>query len=241
MATEQAAAPKPHWNDLTPGRLLTVLLAVELILLLSEQWYPKGWAAVIATASVAAVTVYLLYRFVSAFLSDRPFQYSILSLLIFTAMIAVTIGWMTRNLQQAARQKKALGPWCQDKGEFVGHPAPAWLCAMLGDDFFWDVSGKHNLDFYDESNTTDADYIADDFANNSEQTPLCVMQASLTEVFCEVNKEIVSHVDAILAKAMALGKPANGIAAPGHCFGTSHRGIPRWLPTTMVGTVLRNA
>jgi hypothetical protein len=45
-----------------------------------------------------------------------------------------------------------------------------------------------------------ADFIADEFTGNGEQTPLFVTQASLTDVFVDVNEPMVGTIDAALAK-----------------------------------------
>lgn len=74
MAFEEHSAPKRHWNEITPGRLLVVLLAVEVTLFLSEHWYPKGWAVLIAATTVAAVILYLLARLVLASCSIGHFN-----------------------------------------------------------------------------------------------------------------------------------------------------------------------
>ena len=146
-----------NWNRITPRRLFIVACAVLFVF--SEWFYPKGWPVVIVAASVAFATLYLLLRFVLAIFFRWPFQFRIRSLLAFTAVIAATLGWVTLNLQRAARQKMALGPLCRGKwgGVAPRGPAPAWLCALLGDDFFWDVSHKIAFDFSDESGATDAD------------------------------------------------------------------------------------
>jgi hypothetical protein len=146
-----------NWNHITPRRLLIVAWVV--VFLFSEWFYPKGWPVVIVAMTVASATLYLLLRFVLAIFFRCPFQYSILSLLAFTALIAATLGWVKRDLQEAARQERALGPLCMGKcGELDSPvPAPAWLCALLGNDFFWDATHKTMFDFSDESGATDAD------------------------------------------------------------------------------------
>ena len=153
MAAEQTAAPKPHWNKITPANLLVVLLAVEVILMLTERFYPKGWAATFIAGCVALTTLYLLIRIALARFSYRPFQYNIRIFVIFTVIFTISCSWMTLNLQEAARQKKAFG---LSSGKVSPPPAPAWLRAMLGDDFFIDASDITGASFI-ESNVTDSD------------------------------------------------------------------------------------
>ena len=68
-----------------------------------------------------------------------PFQFGIRSLLIYTFVLAFMFGWMSRNLQRAARIRKAMGPR-----------------ASLADCFF--VGGNHwrELDFSGDD-VTDSD------------------------------------------------------------------------------------
>jgi hypothetical protein len=78
---------KPRWFRLTPGRLLAVLLAVEVFLWLCErfQWFAfgrhKGYAVLIAVAVVGAALLLMALWFAAALLFRWWFQFSIRSLL----------------------------------------------------------------------------------------------------------------------------------------------------------------
>ena len=66
MPNDQLATPKLCWLLLTPGRLFVVLLAVEGALLLSEQWFPKGWAVLVSIAAVGLFLLLMLFWFAIA-------------------------------------------------------------------------------------------------------------------------------------------------------------------------------
>jgi Leucine-rich repeat (LRR) protein len=156
MTDEHTTALKTRWNDITPGRLLVVLLAVELVLYFSERSYPKGWAVLFATASVVATTLYLLVRFAWALLFHRPFQYSIRSMLIFTAIIAIAGGWMAQRIREAAQQEQALGLCGQGIWKETDNLTPSCLRHLFGGHFFLELNDAFECD-YCESNATDAD------------------------------------------------------------------------------------
>ncbi len=62
MTDSTRAKPKRRWYHLTPGRLLIGLAAVEVFLLLSEQfrWFPKGWAVLISVTILCLAGVLML-------------------------------------------------------------------------------------------------------------------------------------------------------------------------------------
>ena len=106
-----AAENKPgklRWFHPTPGRLLVVLLAVEGILLLSEPWFPKGWAVLVAIAAVGAFLIAMLLWFVISLIFHRRFQFSIRSLLLLTVVVAVLCGWFAAKMEEAKRQREAV-------------------------------------------------------------------------------------------------------------------------------------
>jgi hypothetical protein len=93
---DQPAMPKPklRWFYPTPGRLLVVLLAVEGILLLSERWFPKGCAVLIAIAAIGVFLVLMLLWFVVSLIFYWRFQFSIRSLLLLTVAVAIPCSWL---------------------------------------------------------------------------------------------------------------------------------------------------
>jgi hypothetical protein len=152
-ATDQPAVPKPklRWCHPTPGRLLVALLAVEGALLLSERWFPKGWAVLIAIAAVAVTMVLMLLWFGVALLFHRRFQFSIRSLLVLTVAVAVPCSWLAVEMKCARRQRETL-KHLVTKGADVYFdyeydvnecyipdaqpPSPAWMRNILGCDIF---------------------------------------------------------------------------------------------------------
>ena len=170
MTDEQPAMAKLRWFYPTPGRLLVFLLAVEGILLLSERWFPKGWAVLIAVAAVAGTIVLMLLWLICALVFRWRFQFSIRSLLLSTIAVAVPCSWMTVEVQQARRQKESVdalakvGAWIyydyqhnSTSGKSVRGgkpPRPSWLPQkVIGDDFFINVY----LVNLDRSKVTDVD------------------------------------------------------------------------------------
>jgi hypothetical protein len=101
MPTDQPAPPKPklRWYRPTPGRLLIVLLAVEVGLLLSKPWFLKGWAVLIAITAVGVTIVLMLLWFVLALVLRLRFQFSIRSLLLLTVALAVSCSWLAVEMK----------------------------------------------------------------------------------------------------------------------------------------------
>jgi hypothetical protein len=113
----------------------------------------KGWTVLIAVGILcAAVPVLLLWCAVSLCLRRR-FQFSFRSLLAFTVVLSVSLGWFSVHLQRARRQREAIAaivntgglPFYQRaEGDWTWTPetdrtTPAALRKLLGDDFFYDV------------------------------------------------------------------------------------------------------
>ena len=76
--------PTRRWLHPTPTWLIVALLVVEGLLFLSErfQWpaWPKGYAVLIAVASVGGVFVVMLLWYIVALIFRVRFQFSIRSL-----------------------------------------------------------------------------------------------------------------------------------------------------------------
>jgi Leucine rich repeat len=86
----------------------------------------------------------------------RWFQFSLRTLMIFTAVIAIACGWVARKTEQKRREREALRALaalnpghlvffydyqCPPGDVFAEPPGPAWLRKLLGDDFFGSVDG----------------------------------------------------------------------------------------------------
>jgi hypothetical protein len=159
MNEEQLATPanppappkqKPRWFHLTPGRLLVVLLVVEAVLLLSERfhWFPfnehKGWTVLIALAAVGVFLLLMLIWFVFALLFRRRFQFSLRSLLVLTVNVAIPFSWLAVEMKRAEEQKAFLETVTFKRYDYQRNcttlSEPAWICNLMGEDFFADVS-----------------------------------------------------------------------------------------------------
>ena len=86
MADALRREPRRRWFRLTPGGFVLGLLAVEGVLLLSQQFdrfaLNKGYSALIAMATAAAIILFMLLSFLAALLFRLRFQYSIGSMLV---------------------------------------------------------------------------------------------------------------------------------------------------------------
>jgi hypothetical protein len=158
--TSTMLTPNHRWYHITPARFFLGLLAVQVLLLLSEQfqWFifneHKGWTVLIAVAVVgSAVLVMLVWGLVSLCLRRR-FQFSFRSLLVFVLAVSVSLGWFAWQLQKAKGHREAVEAiWAagglvmfdyqfDENGEWIAGAeptTPAWLRKLLGDDFFWEV------------------------------------------------------------------------------------------------------
>ena len=107
-------SPKPRWYHLSPDRLIVGLIAIQVFLLLSEQfqWFTfnekKGWTVLIAIGVVCvAVAVMLLWGLVCLSFRRR-FQFGVRSLLVFLTAVSVPLGWFGWEMQKAKRQREAV-------------------------------------------------------------------------------------------------------------------------------------
>ena len=71
----------------------------------------------------------------------RWFQFSLRSLLIFTAIVAVCCGWMGRRIEQKRNEREAVEAISKLGGEVMydsgaAPPGPNWLRRLLGEHFF---------------------------------------------------------------------------------------------------------
>ncbi len=159
-----SSTPIRRWFRLTPGGLIAGLFVLETFLFLSDRfrWFGfgghKGWAVLIALASVIAVMVLVVSWTALAAVFRLRMQYSIRSLLAITAAAALALGWLATEMKGAKDQKimrevvtQSGGvPFCykEDIGDSSGiiwreetrPTAWAWLRKLLGDDFFANVT-----------------------------------------------------------------------------------------------------
>jgi hypothetical protein len=149
-----AEIPKPHWYRFTPDRLIVGLLAVEVLLWLSDRlgwpvWH-KGYAVLTAVAAVGVAMLVMLVWFAASLIFRWRFQFSIRSLLVLVLVVAIPSSWMRVEIELARRQSEAVkGIW--HVAEAVDYDwqvvvGPAWLWNLLGNDFFMNVNGVHIID-----------------------------------------------------------------------------------------------
>jgi hypothetical protein len=164
------STPTPRWLHPTPAWLIVALLVVEGLLFLSErfQWpaWHKGYAVLIAVASVAVVFVVMLLWFGTTLLLPRPsefsirsllvrtsmlydrpvegsrFQFSIRSLLLLTLAVAIPCSWLAVEIKAAKKQRETVEAIEQLDGRVYylqERSEPAWLQSPLGKDFFANI------------------------------------------------------------------------------------------------------
>ena len=146
---------------------MLVLLAAEGLLWLSERfrWFPfnqhKGYAVLIAVASVGVFFLLMLLWFLAALLFRWRFQFSILSLLLLPLVVAIPCTWLAeartqrvaaegiRNaggevvydyeLDALADQLRRERIWPGKAIPVAKPPRLTWLRKVLGEDLFADV------------------------------------------------------------------------------------------------------
>ena len=174
MAADQPTTANHKFLRYYPAscRLLVVMLmAAEGILLLSEQWLPKGWGVLLAVASVLSAIAFMVLFFAFAILFHWRFQFSVRSLLLLVLAAAIPSSWQATEMKRARAQSAAVeslkklgctigydyewdssGAWIKS----ATPPKPAWLRKVFGDDFFIDV---YLVDLYD-GNDSDLELLA---------------------------------------------------------------------------------
>ncbi len=139
-----------RWYRLTPDRFLLALLPIVGLLFLSERfrWFAfnehKNWTVLIAVAVVCVAVVLLLLWLGISLVSRLRFQFSIRSLMLFVAVVAVVCSWFSVRMQQARKQREAVEVIEKAGGgvtyeSLEGSSVPEWVRTLLGDDFFVDV------------------------------------------------------------------------------------------------------
>ncbi len=148
-------SPSNRWFHPTPGRFAIGLLAVEVLLWLSDRfrWLPKGWPALIAVAAVGVVVLGMFVWFGVALVFRQRFQFSLRSLLVLVVAMAVPCSWLAAGMKRAKSQAhmvsevERLGGRVDDDLVYFSamqrrrcEPRePQWIRTILGDEFFRDV------------------------------------------------------------------------------------------------------
>ena len=107
------ARERPRWLHFTPDRVVVALLALEGFLWLSERfrWFAfnehKGWTVLICLATVGMAFLLMFLWFLAALVFRRRFQFSILSLLVLTVVVAIPCSWLATEMKQARKEREA--------------------------------------------------------------------------------------------------------------------------------------
>src|SRR6266567_8103038 len=90
----------------TPDRFVAGLLIVECLLWLSEllQCFAKGWAVLVAIASVCVVVLLILLWFGGSLIFRWRFQFGIRSIFVLMLAVAIPSGWLAVERERALRQ-----------------------------------------------------------------------------------------------------------------------------------------
>ena len=113
-APERPCETRRRWFRPTPGWFVLGLLAVEVLLLLSErfEWFAfnrhKGYTVLIAVATAGVTFLLMFLWFLAAVVFRRRFQFSVLSLLGLTVVVALICGWFFPEREQAKIQREAV-------------------------------------------------------------------------------------------------------------------------------------
>ena len=165
--TTQARA---RWFHLTPGRFVLALLAVEVLLWLSDRFgwlaWHKGYAVLVAVAVVGVAAILTVYWIVIALNFGWRFQFGIRTLLVLVVAVALPCSWLAVEIRKTGEQRdlvrrirKLQGQvsydWEHALEQFpppgAQPPGAAWLRALLGDDFFASVEAIRNPEGTDAS------------------------------------------------------------------------------------------
>ena len=160
-APETTCTTRRRWLRLTPDRVVWALLPLEGLLILSEwfRWFPfnqhKGWTVLVAIAGLGAVLLLMFLWFLAALVFRLRFQFSILSLLVLTVVVAVPFSWLKTEMKRRESSGRRWSGSRTPAGRFIydyefdpsGHLIPGCQAAgtglaaqLLGDDVFADVT-----------------------------------------------------------------------------------------------------
>ncbi len=149
---------------LIPGQFILTVLIIEILLLLCQrfQWFAfshrKGWLVLMSVAAICCVGIFLILWFVTAKCLGWRFQFGIRTMFVAMAAVAIPLTWFIAELREAARQREAIRVISESGGivqyqylveiessndwNKIGNasPGPPWLKAILGEDFFADIT-----------------------------------------------------------------------------------------------------
>ena len=103
---------RTRWFHITPGYFVIALLAIEVLLWLSERFgwvgWHKGYAVLTGVAAVGVAMLLMLAWFAVALVFRRRFQFGIRSLLVLVVVVALPCSWLAVEMKKAREQKKVV-------------------------------------------------------------------------------------------------------------------------------------
>jgi hypothetical protein len=156
-STNQPKPAKPRWYAPTIAKVLFALLALQVVLYLSQQfewfWFNryKGYTVVVtAAATILLVSLLVGWIAISRFLKARA-QFDLATLLLIVPVIAIPFAWFSREKELADQQGKIHWYLVTRKMHMALQDLPyesvesrssvdKWLRGWLGNDFFSDLT-----------------------------------------------------------------------------------------------------
>jgi len=139
------ASTKRRWFHPTPGRFVFTLLAVEVLLWLSERFgwlgWHKGYAVLACVASVGVAMLVMAMWFGVAVVFRRRFQFSLRTLLALVVVVALPCSWMAVEMKKAREQNAAVAAIVMTQGD-VMYDDVSWGRKKLGSRLGWGLAGK---------------------------------------------------------------------------------------------------
>ena len=155
---DDTANVRVRWFHLTPGRFVIGLLAVEVLLWLSERFgwlgWHKGYAVLTAVAVVSLAALGMVVCLGVAVVFRRRFQFSLRLLMLMVVTVAVPSSWLAAEMKETKEQRDVVNEiknvggavqyyWEVDaSGNRIANAKPSGterLRNLLGDDFFNNV------------------------------------------------------------------------------------------------------
>ena len=192
-----------RWFQLTPGRFVLLLLAVDVLLWLSDRFgwlgWHKGYAVLTGVAAVGVAMILMAVWFAVALIFRRRFQFSLRSLLVLVVVVAVPFSWLGIEIKRTKRQGDAVAAiekfggtveydWQGDaNGKRVRNAqpqGPKWLRALLGVDIFGQVRSieAREVDLEHDQMLTNNHFTDADLENIRDMPQVEVLSIGLSDV-----------------------------------------------------------
>jgi hypothetical protein len=224
---DDAAKPKLRWYRLTPDRFVLGLLAVELLLRLSDWqgWFPfygsQGWGVLTTIAVVACALPLLPTWFVASLIFRWRFQYGIRSLLLLAVVVAIPCSWLATEVQQARLQRDSAN-YVWANGGMISYQVgttsswgrpwlshPDWLTARFGVDFFVPVVEASAVNDVGSQYLSGLSGIHRLWLNSPAVTDTALMNIEGLSRLESLNLHTAAVTDAGLPRLRALGRLQN--------------------------------